>query len=652
MLKRENIVKYQHEIILFFILVGAIAVWSYEITLPYVKMWEGGYQEIIARNHIQYGFENTRFLLAMSNVNDHFIYRFNHPPLFQVYVALSFMTFGIHEWSARIVPILFSVAGVILVYVIASKIYSKRIGVVSSILAAFIPIASYFGRNVNFESCVLFFGLLTVYLYIRINESPSKLNKLIFIFIVIHGVLSDWPYMILLGVVIVYSLFFDDRINNKKNCLVAFFISMMILGVYFLINIEVNGAIELFGRISQRSEMGNYLLNLKFYDAMGQRVVKFITIPIAIASIMGITSSISERFDDNLHKRYEHGYLYIFLLWGLLYVILLPQSAFVHDSALYYMIPGVAISAALFIDAIYDIQLKNIPIGKYVMVFLILIMVVPALNQTYEFHQGKSFNSYNVGLFIKNNTSPNDLVAVDSTIIAYYSDRQFVGVPAAPQSATIINQTRPKIVEFRDSGDEKFKDEYTSYLLSSNYKLIYQDFGWQVWKLDENDIDEYIYYDFVDLFDSAEISYKFADESYEQKYIKRLYYRIDDRTLSSIFQHPMTNEPMFIRYKIKIPDNSSLNFSIAHPINRGDGVVFEIYLNDSMDNNKIFSEYVGGNNNSPDNLWNDFEIPLDGYSGKNVTISFATSPGPRNDTSYDGAYWGNPKIVVKMLNNN
>jgi len=649
--------KYQHEIILFFILICAIVVWSYEITLPYVKMWEGGYQDIIAKNHVKYGFENTRFLITLSNVNDHFFYRFNHPPLFQVFVALSFMAFGVHEWSARIVPILFSVLGVILVYFITSKTYNKRVGVISSILVAFIPISSYFGRMVNYESCVLFFGLLTVYLYSRMNKNPSKLNEIFFIFIVVLGTLSDWPYLILLGLLTLYSLFFDGNNNNKKNCSIAFFISMMVLAAYFLINIEVNGSIELFGRLSVRSGMKSYISTFEFYEMMGSKFVKYFTTPLIIASILGIILSVSERFAKNFFNRHEHSYLSIFLLWGLLYIILLPESAVAHDYAIYYMIPGVAISASLFINAIYDLQLKkNISIRKYVMVFLILIIIVPSLNQTYDFHQSKSFKAYDVGLIIKNNTSPNDLVAVDSIIIAYYSDRQFIGIPVAPQPITKLNQTHPKIVEFRKNGDKEFEEVYNKYLLSSNYKLIYHDHGWhevQVWKLDENDIDEYIYYDFVDNFDLAKINYNFADESEKIKYIKLLNYRIDDRTLSSIFQHPITDEQVFIRYKIKIPDNSFLNFSIVHPINRGDGVVFDIYLNDSVENNNIFSEYVGGNNNSPDNnLWNDFEIPLDGYSGKNVTISFATSPGPRNDTSYDGAYWGNPKIVVKMLNNN
>jgi hypothetical protein len=123
---------------------------------------------------------------------------------------------------------------------------------------------------------------------------------------------------------------------------------------------------------------------------------------------------------------------------------------------------------------------------------------------------------------------------------------------------------------------------------------------------------------------------------------------IGNKTQYAIFQHPLVIQSNITYSNIQIPQNASLEFSIAmDPAvwnEPGDGVQFEIAINNNGQSNQIFSKYINPKANVDDRKWFFFSIPLEEYDNKVVSISFITNPGPANDTRYDWAYWGDPLI--------
>jgi hypothetical protein len=114
------------------------------------------------------------------------------------------------------------------------------------------------------------------------------------------------------------------------------------------------------------------------------------------------------------------------------------------------------------------------------------------------------------------------------------------------------------------------------------------------------------------------------------------------------FQHPTSQ----IQYDVLVPQNATLKFSIALEPSvwspeKGDGVLFEIYIKEKDSEKLLFSKYIDPKNNPEERKWNDFEVGLSHWENENVTIIFATSPGPNNDSTYDWAWWGEPMIVSK-----
>lgn len=118
-----------------------------------------------------------------------------------------------------------------------------------------------------------------------------------------------------------------------------------------------------------------------------------------------------------------------------------------------------------------------------------------------------------------------------------------------------------------------------------------------------------------------------------------------------LFQHPISNEnrSIIVFNEIYIPQNAKLRFSIAlHPDvwdpEKGDGVTFEVYIRDEGFEELVFSKYIDPKHNPEERKWNDFEVDLSRYAGRNVTIIFSTLPGPNNDSRWDWAWWGEPRI--------
>ena len=134
-----------------------------------------------------------------------------------------------------------------------------------------------------------------------------------------------------------------------------------------------------------------------------------------------------------------------------------------------------------------------------------------------------------------------------------------------------------------------------------------------------------------------------------RKYVSQ--YGIIDKQ-PALFEHPLLNSTIRTDYILDIPKDSFLIFGIGldertWDPNKGDGVQFEVFCQSGSNEVRLFSQYTDPKNNPEDRKWHYYSIPFDTCIGNNTKVSFATSPGPKNDNSDDWAYWINPRIEVK-----
>jgi hypothetical protein len=104
-------------------------------------------------------------------------YYTHHPPLLPLAVTGMFAMFGEHEWAARMVPILASLASVFLLWLLLRDIAGPRAATLGAAVMAVQPMLLYLGQMVNHEMLVLPVMLATV-LFLRRNRPVAAVAVL------------------------------------------------------------------------------------------------------------------------------------------------------------------------------------------------------------------------------------------------------------------------------------------------------------------------------------------------------------------------------------------------------------------------------------------------------------------------------------------
>jgi len=101
-------------------------------------------------------------------------YYVHHPPLFPLVLTVVFALFGEHEWVARLVPILATLASVLLLWIFVRDHWGARAATFAAALFAATPMVMHYGRMVNFEPCTLPLMLLALIALARRHDPEGR----------------------------------------------------------------------------------------------------------------------------------------------------------------------------------------------------------------------------------------------------------------------------------------------------------------------------------------------------------------------------------------------------------------------------------------------------------------------------------------------
>ena len=123
----------------------------------------------------------------------------HHPPLLHWVVALVFRLFGETEDHARIVPFLFTLLNLVLLFLLAGRVLGNRLtGGIAAIIAALLPMTGYYGAHVDVQGSPLVAGLLGCLLFHRAwIDGGKSLHLAGALCCLITATLFDWPALYL-----------------------------------------------------------------------------------------------------------------------------------------------------------------------------------------------------------------------------------------------------------------------------------------------------------------------------------------------------------------------------------------------------------------------------------------------------------------------
>jgi len=307
-------------------------------------------------------------------------------PLINYMVLVSFLIFGVHTWSARLVPLIFSLLSIFAMYYFGKKFYNKQIGILSALLFSISPLHIYFSGNVQAESVELFFEILLMFYFISIVPTNGKVElekKLIIVFLLLLFIWSKLNALLIMFLpVLAISIYITIR--NKNSLLktgVLFFAFSFGLVILFLMIVysefyNINDMIVQFKMLSSSMiQRGLNPHSLSLVSCVKVLMERFFILLGPIVSVFALSQIILDVSQiKNIEKK--DFIVYSFLFGVVLSLIAFIGGTIVHNYYVLPLLPPLSILAAIYFDGIYSIFINNKKIAKPLLPFFAVFLVL------------------------------------------------------------------------------------------------------------------------------------------------------------------------------------------------------------------------------------------------------------------------------------
>lgn len=416
--------------------------------------WNGVFYSNIARNYLRYGYLAAK----LGQVTDigvkstkEFHYYTHYPPLFPLTLSLVYRFFGSREIISRLVPIGFTLAGLILFYLIGRRLKLSRLAALASLVVVATPMIRYFAKMPSQETLIIFFTCLSIWFYL-------KGLKLGFYLATLANALSGWAGYFIYPLLLIHSRLFQPNkfklVLNSIMILLAVF-SLHLIHTFILTGSFIGGGLieafllrlGLFPLLNQVEPELPGQFSLTAYLIKEARInVIYYTLTLMSFALIGLFI-ILKKIISKVNLNQVESIILLLFFWGLSYPLIFSNVVFVHEYFNFFFVPFLALNFAWLTQLLIK---KNSQL--IIFIFLIAGLIFfernrfyQALNQTQAYLPG-----YKLGTLI-NQTVPSDqtayVVAGDNftgsqgIFIEYYADRQVIFITKQlnlPSSAKYI----------------------------------------------------------------------------------------------------------------------------------------------------------------------------------------------------------------------
>ena len=335
--------------------------------------WAGAFYSTIGRNYLRYGLltwlgPTVTTGLPLSN---QLAFYPNHPPLLGWLIAISFTVFGMHEWATRLVPLGFSLSGLLLFYALVTRYFSTHVSLIAMLIMAVVPMAAYYlGSFPDVQGPhVLFFMLLSLFFYFRWIESGKRIHLIGLALAILCGILSDWPGVYSPLVLVTYHWFAQPRKKFPPMAILLAVSMILTLGLICYLSWLVHDPWTflrafLFWSIASKPGLPNISsLPLAIFDwittVLGNHVL-FLYTPVVL-SLASSYLIVGWFRTDGGRSGYQFHLVSLLLILGLLHIGLGLRGAAVHSYWSMYLTPGLVLAAALWLSGLSDPKTRQSP---------------------------------------------------------------------------------------------------------------------------------------------------------------------------------------------------------------------------------------------------------------------------------------------------
>ena len=383
-----------------------------------------------------------------------------------------FFRIGLGEVGMRFLEVLFSTGVVAVSYFIISKMFNKKIALLTSVALSLSWILLFFTGRVLTDIPATFFILLSLLFFWK-GYVLKEGNKFIYLFGLFFGLamLTRMQSVMLLPPFLLY-IFIKERfkmLKNKHLWIAVGIFSLLMLPQFVLYAMHYGNPIE--DIASHYLGIGTSLHPVIAGDSRPLSAAIFnyftdlpymLSVPIFITFILGVIYFFGDLF-IGFDKIFKNDLLQtkLFILTWILSLFLLMGyigiNSYVEERYISAALPFlflISVSAVLFIVEIFAKQLKlNKKIAFIIIIITLFLLLIPNWTNTTNLTENK-LTSYSeiqqAGLWIKANSNISDVVLTASRPqIVYYSERAVQSSDPAvwdnvSSFESVVKQLKPK----------------------------------------------------------------------------------------------------------------------------------------------------------------------------------------------------------------
>jgi mannosyltransferase len=395
-----------------------------------------------------------------------YLKNYNNPPLFEIILHLWIKVFGISELSVRVLPMLFSSASVMFIYLIGRDFFTTRVALLASLLFTFSTMQIWYAHDCRVYSLFLLLTLSSFYLFFTLLKEGGLSRKHSLGLILINVLLIYAHYFglfvwLLQGIIILAFHF-----RNKK--LLLQFIGIMI-GSSLLYLPQV---FSLYERFSDSAGNGTWLAPPVGLESLYNMIWSFSNAPLtAVLCITLLVVALGKFliFSKNQQAHRPILYLCIWFVFPFLSMFVLSYSIPMFlDRYLIYITPAFYLLLAISLSFLLPGK-KTFYAGSTVLIACFLVTV--------SFNPSKKRAVRETVDFVASRKDPATLVLICppefmTTFAYYYQRKSFEQVESGSEYDPLIRLLEKDQVFFINALSPELMEK------ASHYKrIIYLDAG-------------------------------------------------------------------------------------------------------------------------------------------------------------------------------
>jgi len=370
-------------------------------------------------------------------------------PALLPFIWAVFYKMGFGEFFFRIIILIFSLAGLVLTYLIGKILFNKYVGVIALVITSFHYLNLFYTARLLTDIPSFTLLLFTVYFFLEfyINKKTNYLYLMGLTFAL--SILMRFPTGALGGALLLYLLLTEGFrfLRNKKlwASVGVFFIIFIPYAIWYY---TTYNKIPIFGASAFYTHETLFRQSLGFMPTVlmspGYIFVILLLIGLSMILFNLILGYDLLKKDENLKKQF------FILLW---IVVIFSYFAFyaglVEDRYFFYIFPAFFMIIGWVLLKLNDILKKYYKfLGIIVIILLLVIIGYQQLNYADKLIKAKA-DSYiqfkYAGEYIKQNSNPTDkVIAAGVPQLSYYSEREII----YPEKEGFEKLTKDKNVKY------------------------------------------------------------------------------------------------------------------------------------------------------------------------------------------------------------